>query len=379
MHVARTRIAAAIGSVVLVAAGAIAVNGASHAGATPIATAVDTSAARGQKVLVDTDFGELNDDSQALYLLTQSGADVLGVTTVSGNVWAEEATAYALRQLQQVNLPAVPVYQGAADPLDGSRQFRQDAEARTYGKLDYVGAWDHREPRSYQDLAKAPYGGYAAKARNAGNAVDFIVDQIKANPHEVTLFVLGPATNIAQAVTRHPEIVPLVKQVIYMNGAYSAPGNQGPASEFNVWFDPHASKIALNAPFPSVTIVPLDVTDTVSFGKAEYDRIVNASSTPITDEFKAILGPQFATDPTYSTYVYDSIAAAIFLDPTLVSDSRLANIQVDDTQGVDFGRTLAYPPADAPVGTAEATIVERIDVPRFFDLFVQQMTAPIPV
>ena len=371
MQVTRTRISAAVGAAVLVVASTIV----TIVGVPAIAAAADLSAARGQKVLMDTDFGELNDDSQALYLLTQAGVDLLEVTTVSGNVWTEEATAFALRQLQRVNLPTVPVYQGAANPLAGSRQSRLEADARVYGKVDYVGAWDHPEPSSYRQLAKPPYGGYAEAAKADGSAVDFIVDQIKANPHEVTLFVLGPATNVAKAVSQHPEIVPLVKEVIYMGGAYDVPGNQGPASEFNVWFDPQASKIALNTPFPAVTVVPLDVTNTVSFGKTEYDRIVGAPRTPITSEFEDLLGPQFLEDPTYSTYVYDSIAAAIFLDPSLVTDSRIARVQVDEAAGVDFGRTLAYPPADAPVGTAEARIVERVDVPRFFDLFVQQMTA----
>ena len=371
MHETRTRITAAVGAAILVVASTMV----TIVGVPAIAAAADLSAARGQKVLMDTDFGELNDDSQALYLLTQAGVDLLGVTTVSGNVWTEEATAFALRQLQRVNLPTVPVYQGAANPLAGSRQSRLEADARVYGKVDYVGAWDHPEPSSYRQLAKPPYGGYADTTKADGSAVDFIVDQIKANPHEVTLFVLGPATNVAKAVSQHPEIVPLVKEVIYMGGAYDVPGNQGPAAEFNVWFDPQASKIALNTPFPAVTVVPLDVTNTVSFGKTEYDRIVGAPRTPITTEFEDLLGPQFLDDPTYSTYVYDSIAAAIFLDPSLVTDSRIAKVQVDDAAGVDFGRTLAYPPTDAPVGTAEARIVQRVDVPRFFDLFVQQMTA----
>lgn len=337
----------------------------------------DVSGMSGAKVLVDTDFGQLNDDSQMLYLLTQAHADVLGVTTVSGNVWSQEATAYALRQLQLVHRTHVPVLQGAADPIGGSRQHKLGQESYFYGAVGYVGAWDHAEPGSYRHLAQRPYGGYSSTPRTTGSAPDFIAQQIKAHPHQVTLFVLGPATNVARAVRRHPEIVPLVKQVVYMGGAYSVPGNEGPAAEFNVWFDPVAAKIALNTPFPNAMIVPLDVTDTVHYGKAQYDRIVDGRRTPITREFRALQGPTFAQDPGYTTYIYDAITAAIFLQPDLVTKSHLAKVQVDTHYAVDFGHTLAYPPAAAPHGTSSARIVTRIDVPAFFNLYVHLMTAPV--
>lgn len=381
---ARTRktvVAAALAALALSAAITTAVQ-TTDPGPRPAAAAVDPvpglSAARGQKVLFDTDFGQLNDDSQALYLLTQARVDLLGVTTVSGNVWTQEATAYALRQLAMVHQRDVPVYQGAADPLGGSRQHRLATEAKFYGTVSYTGAWSHREPRDYRHLAQPPYRGYASTAKARGSAVDFIVRQVKANPHQVTLFVLGPGTNIARAVREHPEIVPLVKQVIYMNGAYSVPGNEGPAAEFNVWFDPQASKIALNTPFPKVTIIPLDVTDTVRYGRAQYERIARARRTPITQEFRDLQGPVFAKNPKHTQYIYDSLTAAVFLDPNLITQSRMAKVQVDTHYDVDFGRTLGYVPAAAPVRTARARIVSRIDVPGFFDLYVHLMTSPVP-
>ncbi|MGH3495624.1 MAG: nucleoside hydrolase, partial [Sciscionella sp.] len=331
--------------------------------------------AHGQKVIFDTDFGELNDDSQALYLLLQGGADVLGITTVSGNTWAAEGTAYALKQLELVHRQQIPVFQGASDPLFGSRQHKLAAEGAAFGKVSYTGAWSHNRPRDYRHLATPPYRGYARTAKASNSAVDFIVNQVKRYPHQITLFVLGPATNIALAVTEHPEIAPLLKQVIYMGGAYDVPGNQGPAAEFNVWFDPEASRIALNAPFPRQTIVPLDVTDTVHYGRAQYDRVAHGSTTPITQEFRDLQGPGFAKDPSMTTFVYDALTAGIFLDPNLVTKSSTRKVQVDTTYGLDYGRTLSYPPSEAPVGTRTARIVQRINVHDFFDLFVKEMTS----
>jgi inosine-uridine nucleoside N-ribohydrolase len=361
----------------LLVAAALAVGGATSAAAQQPRAGAPAAPAAGQKVIFDTDFGQLNDDSQALYMLLQAKADVLGVTTVSGNTWAAEGTAYALRQLELVHRRDIPVYQGASDPLLGSRQGRLDRDAKRFGKVDYVGAWSRERPASYRHLAQAPYRGYASTPKAQGSAVDFIVNTVKRNPHQVTLFVLGPATNVAKAVRAHPEIAPLVKQVIYMGGAYDVPGNSGPAAEFNVWFDPEASRIALNAPFPKQTIVPLDVTDTVLMRKAQYDRVAAGPDTPITREFRDLMGPEFAKDPAYETYIYDSLTSAVLLDPGLVTQASSRGVRVDTHHGLDYGRTLGYEPKLAPEHTRTARIVERVDVPAFFDLYVKEMTKPV--
>ncbi len=81
----------------------------------------------------------------------------------------------------------------------------------------------------------APPDGFANKARlQQQDAVDFIVSTVKANPHEVTLLVIGPATNIALAIRKSPEIVPLIKRIVYMAGAVDVKGNTTPAAEMNV-------------------------------------------------------------------------------------------------------------------------------------------------
>jgi purine nucleosidase len=329
-------------------------------------------------VVFDTDFGELNDDSQALYLLLQSRVNVLGVTTVSGNTWAAEGAAYALRQLEVEGRPDIPVYQGSDDPLFGDRSARLASETALFGvDASYPGAWARPRPAGYQDLAAPPHGGYARTAKATGNAVDFIVNSVKAHPHQVTLFVLGPATNIALAVKKNPEIVPLVKQVVYMAGAFDVPGNQGPAAEFNVWFDPEAARIAFTTPFVSQVVVPLDVTDTVNYGKAEYDRIVGGPSTPIKQEFTQQQGPKFASDPKYHTNLWDALAAAVFLRPDLVTTSSVRKVMVDTQEGPDYGRTQGFAPDHAPLGTQSVQVVQRVDIAKFFNLYTGLLSQPL--
>ena len=118
---------------------------------------------------------------------------------------------------------------------------------------------------------------------------------MKANPHEVTILAIGPLTDLALAFRTAPEIVPLVKRIVYMGGAFDVPGNVTPAAEFNWWFDPEAVRIVLREPIEHV-VVPLDVTDTARFGKDVYDRISGAD-TPIAKLFAAEYADTFAKDP----------------------------------------------------------------------------------
>jgi inosine-uridine nucleoside N-ribohydrolase len=163
-----------------------------------------------------------------------------------------------------------------------------------------------------------------------------------------------------------------------MGGAIDVPGNVTPASEFNWWFDPEAAKIVLREPIPQA-IIPLDVTNTVRFGKQHYDRIVNdrVAPTPVTALFQDRFGRRFADQPDYTTYLWDTIALAYLVDPSLATDVRQLEVDVDDTFGPNYGRSMGYY-RNAPANALEkADVVFRIDNDRFFDLYTELMTRPI--
>lgn len=213
--------------------------------------AAPTPAAASERVIVDADMGVLNDDAVALFMLVNSPAvELLGVTIVPGNSWAEHCTASALRQLELIGRTDIPVFMGVREPLMGSRQPWLEAEELLWGRTEVLGAYGRPRATSYLALDREPVIGYPTIAPSAENAVDFIVRSVKAYPNEVTLFVIGPATNVALAVRKNPEIVPLVKRVYYMGGSVDVPGNSTPAAEFNWWFDPEAARIALRTPLP---------------------------------------------------------------------------------------------------------------------------------
>ena len=112
----------------------------------------------------------------------------------------------------------------------------------------YLGAWGGPEPKTDADLKPSPDGFAKHTVVQRKTAVDFIVDTVKANPGEITILAIGPLTNIALAVKQNPEIVPLIKKIIYMGGAIDVPGNTTKAAEFNWWFDPDAAQFVVRLP-----------------------------------------------------------------------------------------------------------------------------------
>lgn len=336
-----------------------------------------------EKIIFDTDFAMFSDDAYALTMLANSGkVEILGTTVVPGNVWLNEGIAYLLRFLEIIKHTDIPVMPGVKEPLMGSRYMSLGAEEILWGNSEYVGAYDRPAPISYTDLGEysdAPYGGYSKNNPMNIGAVDFIANEIYKNPNEITIFALGPCTNIALFVREYTYLVPMVKRIIYMGGAFDVPGNTTPAAEFNFWFDPEAAKISLRAPFKEQIIVPLDVCEKVFYTKKEYDRIVSGGNSELVKMFKNLHGPIFEKNPEYRSFVWDSITAAIFLQPDIITLIDERYVDIEDTLGPNYGRSIGYSNSRRrdvdsgegfPSGTRKAKIILGIDSEKFWDLFI---------
>ncbi|MGN6528187.1 MAG: nucleoside hydrolase [Burkholderiaceae bacterium] len=341
------------------------------------------------KVLIDSDYNTMSDDGQlgtmAAQLLAQGTIDVLGITVVSGNQWLMQGVADALKSVERMGVDArVGVYAGANTPLSHDYATVQ-AELAQYPSGDgYLGAWSTPEPHSQADLT-APPDGFVTRAQvQATGAVDFIVDSIRKWPHEVTILAIGPLTNLALAFRQAPDIVPLVKRIIYMGGAIDVPGNTTATAEFNMWFDPQAAREVLRQPIAQV-LVPLDVTDTVILTQPIYDRIAHdpAKQTVVTQIFRQLNGYGFSgtdgfeNDPNYTQDIWDTLTIAYLVDPTLATQTTTRYVDVVTDFGPDDGRTVGT--VDNPGGLQPITVVQRFDNARFFDLYVDLLTRPVPV
>ncbi|MDB6050246.1 MAG: nucleoside hydrolase [Pseudomonas sp.] len=332
-----------------------------------------------EKVIFDTDFNVLNDDGQAFIMLAQLHAqqriELLGMTLVSGNAWVDQEQIDALKAVERMGVEKqVGVYSGAAYPLVHDYATYEQEKA-LFGS-GWPGAFKNPRPTSASQLVAPPDGLATHTQIRSESAAQFIIDSVKRNPHEVTLLAVGPLTNIALAIRTAPEIVPLIKRIVYMGGAIEIPGNTTPAAEFNWWFDPEAARIVLRQPIEHV-IFPNDVCEKVTFDASVYKRIV-AKKGVIPDLYKNVLGPTFAKDPTYHSFTWDSLPALFLVHPEMVTDARDMWVDVDTHFGPDYGRALGYKKG-APVGTQKAKVVFGIDQKKFWDEYVSLVTLPAPV
>ncbi|MBW0448152.1 nucleoside hydrolase [bacterium M00.F.Ca.ET.228.01.1.1] len=342
------------------------------------------------KVIIDSDYNTLSDDGQlgvmAAQLQAQGSLKVLGITVVSGNQWLKQGVADALKSVERLGVEKqIGVYAGANYALSHDFATIQAEMAQFPGGDGYLGAWGTPEPKSDSDLV-APPDGFATHTKvQSKSAVDFIVDSVKQNPGEVTILAIGPLTNIALAARQHPEIVPLIKQIIYMGGAIDVPGNTTPTAEFNWWFDPQAAKEVLRLPIKQV-VVPLDVTDTVKMDKALYDRIAHdpAKQTIITQLFKTLNGygfdgkNGFETNPNYTTNIWDTLTLGYLIHPSFATQTVEEWVDVDTSFGANDGKSTGYT-SSPPAGLQKMTIVKRFDNQNFFNFYVDLLTRPVPV
>ena len=193
------------------------------------------------KVIFDTDPG-VDDAMALLFLHRHPEIDLLGVTTVFGNVGVDLTTRNAQFLHKEWDISA-PIAKGAAQTIDPSR--RDDRAASVVHGADGLGNIGVPET---VDLPLDPRPAY-----------QFIIDAVRANPGEVTLVAVGRMTNLALALRADPEIAGLVKEVVVMGGAFDVIGNVTPAAEANIHGDPEAADIIFTTPW-KVTIVGLDVT-----------------------------------------------------------------------------------------------------------------------
>jgi inosine-uridine nucleoside N-ribohydrolase len=351
-------------------------------GGTPVAA---------QKIIIDSDYNTMSDDGQlgvmAAQLQASGKVQVMGISVVSGNQWLKQGVADALMSVERLGVgDRIGIYVGANYALNHTFADVEAEMAAGAGGDGYLGAWGGPEPKTDADLKPSPDGFAKHTVVQGKSAVDFIVDAVKANPGEITILAIGPLTNIALAVKKNPEIVPLIKKIIYMGGAIDVAGNTTKAAEFNWWFDPDAAQFVVRLPIPQV-VVPLDVTDTVFLTKTIYDRIAHpAQPTAVTDVFQKLNGygfdgkNGFENNPNYTQNIWDTLTLAYLIDPTYATQTVERYVDVVATPGAaDNGRSIGYASQPAGATLQKMTVVKKFDNTRFFELYVDLLTRPVPI
>ena len=273
------------------------------------------------KIIIDTDPG--TDDAVAILIALAHFTDeeIIGITTVAGNVGVKVGTTNALRVLEHAGRNNIKVYEGESAPL----------------KRDLLTAeWVH----GTDGLGGVPFP-QPSKTEEEIDAVSFLKDAILKLEEKVTICVLGPMTNIAKAISEKPEIKNNIEQIVFMGGSATS-GNTTPAAEFNILVDPDATHIVLQSGIKLV-MMGLDVTHQAI---STSDRIQKISNTKTkTAELLVGLMSRLANLEIVKkkfpdgTPVHDAFVTAFLVDDSLTTGD-LVNVEVETSSELTLGQTV---------------------------------------
>ncbi len=254
-----------------------------------------------QLVVVDTDIGDDIDDAFALALLLRSPeVKLLGITTAFGDT--ELRARLVDRYLAAVGRKDLPVEAGVA--TQASNHFTQAAYAR-------------QEPD-----------------RKYGDAVGFLLREIRAHPGQITLIAIGPLFNEQAAIARDPATFRKLKRVVMMGGSIrrgyddEAAGNQQepPSAEWNVRCDPAGLRALLASGVP-IFMMPLDSTQ-IHLTLPELGTILSHGS-PLTDQLTLLYHQWTGAEAWRMPTLYDPVAATYAIRPELCP-AQPTRLEVDD-------------------------------------------------
>lgn len=303
-------------------------------------------------LILDTDGGV--DDAQALVLLLAHGVVPEAITTVFGNVGLEAATRNILTVLALCGAATVPVHAGQASPMLGE-------------------AIDATHVHGEDGLGGAPRPDRIPEAAGA-DAVGFLVERLGRAARDgapVDLLFIGPLTNLALALRLRPGIEAGIGHLVIMGGTVFGRGNTTPAAEFNVFADPEAASVVFQADIPT-TLVPWEPCRSHAMTGAEVDAAFAGLAGDPLGRFNEALArharrvTQGFGRPDLFQFV-DPFAAAVLIEPSLVTLSESASLDVALAPGIARGMTVVDP--SGRLGTPRVTVVQEGDLDRLRALF----------
>ncbi|OJU91979.1 MAG: nucleoside hydrolase [Shinella sp. 65-6] len=274
-----------------------------------------------RKIIIDTDPGQ--DDAAAIMLaLGSPELDILGITTVAGNVPLSRTSTNARIILEFCSRPDIKVFAGADRPIARPLVTAE----HVHGKTGLDGP-DLHEPQM---------------PLQAQHAVDFIIETLKREPSgTVTLCTLGPLTNIATALEKAPGIAGRVRELVMMGGGFFEGGNITPAAEFNIYVDPEAAAAVFRSGIP-IVMMPLDVTHKVLTLKSRVETLREIGNRPalalvaMLEFFERFDVEKYGSD---GGPLHDPTVIAYLLKPALFG-GRDCNVEIETASPLTAGMTV---------------------------------------
>ena len=306
-----------------------------------------------QKLIIDTDPGQ--DDAVAILLaLASPELDLLGITTVAGNVPLALTQENARKICDLAGRTDMPVFAGADAPL-----------ARPLVTAEHV------HGRTGLDGPVLPPPVTPLQDRHA---VDFLIETIRTeDANSVTIAPVGPLTNIAMALRQAPDIAARIQQIVLMGGGYFEGGNITPAAEFNIYVDPEAAAEVFGAGIP-IVMMPLDVTHKVLTTSARTRKIRDIGSrtavavADMLEFFERFDEEKYGSD---GGPLHDPCTIAWMLRPGMFS-GRQCNVEIETKSDLTMGMTVIdwWQVSDRPHNTF---VVGDVDADAFFDLVTARL------
>ena len=277
-----------------------------------------------KKVILDCDPG--HDDAVAIMLaIASDDIDLLGITCVGGNTTLENTKLNALKICSLIGRTDIKIFAGSDRPI----------------KYDLVTA-AHVHGKSGLDIEGEQINVNSDYNIEELNAIDFIIKTCHEVEDSIYLCPIGPLTNIALALQKDPSIKKKIKEIVFMGGAAMCLGNITPASEFNIYVDPHAANIVLSSGIP-LTMFGLDVTHKVNVN----DNIISSikSNNNKASIFFANL-MEFYSKFHRKLYqinespLHDPCVIAYLIEPSLFK-SKLVNVEVEENSSLTRGETVS--------------------------------------
>ena len=290
------------------------------------------------KLIIDTDPGV--DDAVAIFMaLANPGVELLGLTSVGGNVPLARTTRNSLALLQAVGRSDIPVAKGASRPLRG--KFKYAPQFHGPGGLSLI-------------LPDPAVGAITE------GAVEFLYEQLtNSEPGEVILVALGPLTNLATLFWEHPVALEQAKNIVVMGGAVNAPGNVTAKAEFNIYSDPVAAEVVFSSGLPN-SLIDLAACRQVSINREQAIRL--HSNHPIGNLTSKMLQSWFSKHPNRERFeFYDPLAIAMALDPAIGTVTKV-DLEVGLEENDSWGVT------SESGGPGEIALLIDVDTSRFFSL-----------
>ncbi|RZC84027.1 hypothetical protein C5167_046811 [Papaver somniferum] len=272
------------------------------------------------KIIIDTDPGV--DDSMAILMAFQTPElDILGLTTIFGNVTTKDATRNALILCETAGRTDVPVAEGSLEPLKGGAPRICDF---VHGS-DGMGNLSLPSPKGKKDEK---------------SAVEFLVDKISEFPGEVSILALGPLTNLALAVKSDASFASKVKRIVVLGGSFFASGNVNPAAEANIYGDPEAADVVFTSG-ANIDVVGINITTQCTLTDEDLSDLRESKGRHaqfLSDMCKFYRDWHVKSDGLCGIFLHDPVSFVALVRPDLFTFKK--GVVRVETQGICVGHTL---------------------------------------